>query len=203
MALTCLNYGAACHQHDVNWHSKSNMANLKANTIKDELVFCIVRVKFPEEMKEACWSAYTLEYITADFPVTSRSKNKPDCISWSELITLCFILRKLIYMLYNKKETTIKQVYFFIAAMSALSTLCPYISTEQWSQRSTWDIIKQMYLDGLKTYIRLIECVFWVLVLLPPPLTDLSCLIGARWRRRRRRLTDWNTPLIRRNNTWG
>lgn len=32
---------------------------------------------------------------------------------------------------------------------------------------------------------------------------DLSFLIGAQWRRRRLQSTDWNTPLIRQNNTWG
>lgn len=76
--------------------------------------------------------------------------------------------------------------------------------------RSTKETINQgrdlLNTWGIPLYLNILKyrySVFMIPVDFSFASADLSFLIGAQWRRRRLRPTDWNTPLIRQNNTWG
>lgn len=93
--------------------------------------------------RRAC-TAVTARQTNTWLLTWSSSKNKLDCISWSELITVYFIFRQLIYRLYNKKTFLLLQCqpfYFREAHCRLLLNICSRIYPQQQRKWSTRDMI--------------------------------------------------------------
>lgn len=104
-----------------------------------------LRSLFTEKMlNRRAWAAVTARQMNTWMLTWSSSKNKPDCISWSELITVYFIFRQLIYRLYNKKTFLLLQCqpfYFREGLCRLLRNICSRICPQQQTKWSTRDMI--------------------------------------------------------------